>query len=380
MGNKPLIVIGASARAAVFSAHRAGYAPYWLDQFGDEDLRRRFPGSVIADYPQAAVELIAGAPDAPFLYTGAMENHPGVLERLCAQRELLGNPQPACLRVRDPSLLYETLRREGIPCPEFRMVERGRTPAYNMRGHVLNPSPHPNDWLLKPLRSAGGIGIRRYKGRPADSRHYLQEYIRGDSLSAVFVGSQGHCRLLGVTRQLVGLPEFHAGAFSYCGSIGPLQLHDAETGQWRRIGEVISGEFGLKGLFGVDAIKRKDRIYPVEVNPRYTASVEVLELALGCRAIELHCDACNRRLPGAREQAAGDPVGKAILFAPADFVFTRCIPDGVTLADIPAQGTEIKQGHPVLTVITTGSSISAIGQSLKRAAHSIYKTNGVRLD
>ena len=371
MSDKPLIIVGASARAAAFSAYRAGYTPYWLDQFGDEDLRQRFPGSVIADYPQAAVELIAAAPDAPFLFTGAMENYPGVLEQLCAQRELLGNPNPACLRVRDPSLLYQALGRNDIPCPEFHMVERGR---------ILNPSPHLDGWLLKPLRSAGGIGTRRYEGQPVDRRHYLQEYIGGESLSAVFVGSQGHCRLLGVTRQLVGLPGFHAGEFSYCGSIGPLQLNDAETGQWRRIGEVISGEFGLKGLFGVDAIKRRDRIYPVEVNPRYTASVEVLELALGCRAIQFHCDACNRRSTGNEEQVPGNPVGKAVLFAPADFVFTGCVPDGFTIADIPALGTEIKQGHPVLTVITTGGSISTIAQSLKRAAHSIYKFNGVRPD
>lgn len=371
MSDNPLIIVGASARAAAFSAYRAGYTPYWLDQFGDEDLRQRFPGSVIADYPQAAVELIAGAPDAPFLFTGAMENHPGVLERLCAQRELLGNPKPACLRVRDPALLYEALRRNNIACPEFRMVEPGR---------ISNPSPHPSGWLVKPLRSAGGIGTRRSEGQPVDGRHYLQEYIRGESLSAVFVGSQGYCRLLGVTRQLVGLPGFHAGEFSYCGSIGPLELNDAETGQWCRIGEVISGEFELKGLFGVDAIKRRGRIYPVEVNPRYTASVEVLELALGCRAIEFHCDACNQRSTGNEDWVAGDPVGKAILFAPADFVFTGCVQDGFTIADVPAPGTEIKQGQPVLTAITTGDSISTIAQSLKRAAHSIYKINGVRLD
>ena len=371
MSDKPLIIVGASARAAAFSAHRAGYTPYWLDQFGDEDLRQRFPGSVITDYPKAAAELIAGAPDAPFLFTGAMENHPGVLERLCAQRELLGNPKLACLRVRDPSLLYEALRRNDIACPEFHMVERGR---------ILSPPPHLNGWLVKPLRSAGGIGTRRYEGQPVDNRHYLQEYIRGESLSAVFVGSQGHCRLLGVTRQLVGLPGFHAGEFNYCGSIGPLRLSDAETGQWRRIGEVISAEFGLKGLFGVDAIKRQDRIYSVEVNPRYTASVEVLELALGCRAIELHCDACNNQPPGSVEQKPVHYIGKAILFAPADFVFTGFVPDGFSVSDIPAQGTEIKQGQPVLTVIVTGNSISSISQSLERAARSNYKINGVRLD
>ena len=371
MNNNPLIIVGASARAAAFSAHRAGYAPYWLDQFGDEDLRRRFPGSVISGYPKAAVELIAGAPDAPFLYTGAMENHPGVLEQLCAQRKLLGNPNPVCSRVRDPSILYEALQRNRIPCPEIRTVERGR---------ILNPSPHLDDWLVKPLRSAGGIGTGHYGGQPVDKRHYLQEYLLGDSFSAVYVGSQGGCRLLGVTRQLVGLPEFHAGEFSYCGSIGPLELNDADNGIWRHMGEVISREFKLMGLFGIDAIKYRDRIYPVEVNPRYTASVEVLELALGCQAIRFHCDACDNRLPGIDKREAGHLVGKAILFAPGDFNFTGCVQDGFTVADIPARGTEIKQGQPVLTVIVTGNSISSIGESLKRAAHSIYKINGVRLD
>ena len=366
MNDKPLIIVGASARAAAFSAHRAGYTPYWLDQFGDEDLRQRFPGSVIADYPKAAVELIAGAPEAPFLFTGAMENHPGVLEQLCAQRELLGNPGPACLRVRDPALLYEALRRNNIACPEFRH-----------NGSAAEPR---HDWLLKPLRSAGGIGTRRYEGQPVDKRHYLQEYIRGDSFSAVFVGSQGHSRLLGVTRQLVGMPGFHAGEFSYCGSMGPLELSDAEAGQWRRIGEVISGEFGLRGLFGVDAIRRQDSIYPVEANPRNTASVEVLELALGYRAVKFHCDACYSRLPDIEERVAGHLVGKAILFAPVDIIFTGCVEDGFSIADIPAQGTAIRQGQPILTVMVTGSSMSSINKNLKRAARSIYKINGVRLD
>ena len=366
MSEKPLIIVGASARAAAFSAHRAGYAPYWLDQFGDEDLRRRFPGSVMADYPKAAVELMAGAPEAPFLFTGAMENHPGVLERLCAQRELLGNPGPACHRVRDPSALYAALRRNKIACPEFRF----NWTAAGIQG----------DWLLKHRRSAGGIGVRRYAGQAVDRRHYLQEYIRGDSFSAVFVGSRGHCRLLGVTRQLVGLPGLHAGEFSYCGSIGPLQLNGDETGQWRHIGEVIAGEFGLRGLFGVDAIKRQGRIYPVEVNPRYTASVEALEHALGYQAIRFHCDACTGRLPDIGERVAGHLVGKAILFAPVDLIFTGCVEDGFAIADIPAQGTAIRQGQPILTVMATGNSISSIYETLKKAARNTCKINGVRLD
>ena len=382
MSDNPLIIVGASARAAAFSAYRAGYTPYWLDQFGDEDLRQRFPGNVIPDYPQAAVELIAGAPDAPFLVTGAMENHPGVLEQLCAQRKLLGNPKPVCSKVRDPSILYEALRRNRVSCPEVRTVERGRISS--MPPHVVSggSSPNRHDWLMKPLRSAGGIGTRRYHGQPVDARYYLQEYLRGDSFSAVFIGARGHCRLLGVTRQLVGLPEFHAGEFSYCGSIGPIELNDTEKEQWCRIGEALAGEFELKGLFGVDAIKRQNSIYPVEVNPRYTASVEVLELALGCHAVKYHYDAGNNQALTVEERTPCHKVGKAILFAPEDLVFTGCDQGGVTIADIPAPGTAIEQGQPILTTIVeaTGSdSIDSIMHSLKRAASSIYESLGVAL-
>ena len=388
MNNNALIIIGASARAAAFSAYRAGYTPYWMDQFGDEDLRQRFRGSIIGDYPQAAVELIAEAPDAPFLFTGAMENHPGVLEQLCRQRTLLGNPRQVCSRVRDPALLYEALQRNRIACPALRVVKRGqisnlspyprgRTPAYDVRGHVSNPSPDLDGWLRKPLRSAGGIGTGHYEGQPLGDWHYLQEYLRGESFSAVFVASRGRCRLLGVTRQLVGLSEFHAGEFSYCGSIGPLGLDDAENRQWRRIGEVASAEFKLKGLFGVDAIKRQDGIYPVEVNPRYTASVEALELALEVKAIKIHCDACEGRPTEVETRAPRRLIGKAILFAPEDLIFTRCAGDGFSIADIPAAGTAIKQGQPILTVLVNGNSIASVTHSLNSAAGSIYKSLGI---
>ena len=376
MGNKPLIIIGASARAAAFSAYRVGYTPYWLDRFGDEDLRRRFRGTVVSNYPKEAAELIAGAPDAPFIFTGALENHPSVLERLCGQRTLLGNSRPVCSRVRDPALLYEALQRNRIACPEIRMVKREPTPAYNMRGHVLNLSPSPDNWLLKPLRSAGGIGIEHYNGQPVDERYYLQQYLTGESCSAVFVGGRGYCRLLGVTRQLVGLPEFHAGEFSYCGSIGPLELNESDNVQWRRIGEVIAGEFNLTGLFGVDAIKRRDGIYPVEVNPRYTASVEALELVLDLKAVKLHCHACEGRPIEMESRAPRRFIGKAILFAPEDLVFREFAQEGFSIADVPAGGAEIKQGHPVLTVMVTGTDVDSISRELKKAAQQVFKNLG----
>ncbi len=355
---KPLIIVGASARAAAFSAYRAGYTPYWLDQFGDEDLRQRFRGEIISDYPKDAVSLISKAPDAPFIFTGALENHPGVLEELCRQRTLLGNMKPVCHSVRDPSGLNEVFRRNRIPCPDIKAD-----------GDIATP----DDWLIKPRFGAGGIGVGFYDGQTVKADHYLQQYLTGDSLSAVFIGGRGYCRLLGVTRQLVGEPAFHAREFGYCGSIGPIDLNDTDTRQWNRIGTVVTEEFGLRGLFGIDAIKQGDKIYPVEVNPRYTASVEVLELALGIHTVKFHCNACRNRSVNIEERVPRHLIGKAILYAPKDLIFAECEIDGFSIADIPAPGTEIIKGHPITTVMVTGNSIFSIRESLERAADSIFR-------
>ena len=254
MNGKPLIVIGVSARAAAFSAHRAGYAPYWIDHFGDEDLREQFSGQAAPDYPDGLVECLRQAPDAPFMFTGALENHPGVLEQLARLRPLLGNASHSCLQARDPAVLGAAWCRNNIPGPE--MLAAGAKP------------PPDRNWLAKPVRGAGGMGIRPYDGEPVGVDCYLQERIPGPVFSAVFIGARQRCRLLGVTRQLVGLPEFHAGPFSYCGSIGPMALSASERTQWQALGAVLSREFALTGLFGVDAVKHGDGLCPVEVNPQ----------------------------------------------------------------------------------------------------------------
>ena len=51
-----------------------------------------------------------------------------------------------------------------------------------------------------------------------------------------------------------------------------------------KLGTVLAQAFRLVGLFGVDGVLDAERFWPVEVNPRYTASVEVLEGATGLPA------------------------------------------------------------------------------------------------
>ena len=132
----------------------------------------------------------------------------------------------------------------------------------------------------------------------------------------------------------------------------------------------------------MDAILAADGVWPVEVNPRYTASVETLERATGLRAIALHVAAC-RGLPVETPSpiATGDSPhcsGKAILFARDELTIAESFVQwaesrnrGRTwpeVADIPAAGTRIGPGEPIATVFAEAGDEAAVLNGLQAAA------------
>ena len=81
-------------------------------------------------------------------------------------------------------------------------------------------------------------------------------------------------------------------------------------------GSLLTRKCGLRGLFGVDGIFYDGAFWPVEVNPRYTASVEVLEYTLGFSAMAWHRAAFVPSVPRPAPSDKSSPyVGKAVLFA-----------------------------------------------------------------
>jgi predicted ATP-grasp superfamily ATP-dependent carboligase len=244
-------------------------------------------------------------------------------------------------------------------------------------------------WLKKPYRGSGGRGIRVYVAPetapsqlPPDSTFYYQKQVVGRSASAVYLAAEGGSVLAGVTEQFVGMSWTRAAGCQYSGSLGPLRIDPDFLEQFERIGEVLAAEFGLTGLFGVDAVCDGSTVWPVEVNPRWTASVEVLERALGFSAVAWHVAAClERRLP-ARISADSAPwCGKAILFADKNLVvpdrFIRYAEDELlkpgwpNLADIPAAGTAIRTGGPITTVLAEADNSAAVNELLRHRAKEV---------
>jgi predicted ATP-grasp superfamily ATP-dependent carboligase len=355
---------------------RAGLRPWCTDLFRDADLQARCPGVVLprGRYPQGFLEAAEQAPPGPWMYTGALENHPALVQELARQRPLWGNDAPVLAVVRSPATVVKILHDAGVCFPAV------RTRAVDV--------PRQGRWLVKPLASAGGshIGFYRDDG-PAPHRRgvYYQQYVEGDACAAVYVGDGQQAHLWGVTRQLIGEPWLYAGPFHYCASIGPLPLTPALRQALERLGNVLVRGSGLRGLFGVDFVLRDDIPWPVEINPRYTASMEVLEHAFGTAALTLHRQVFDHPSASALRwthptNVRRDWIGKAILFARGPLIFPREGPWMAALrcpgpldelpafADIPPAGQSIGAGRPILTLFARAESATSCLSTLRHVA------------
>lgn len=367
-----LILVGASVRAMALSAVRAGYAPYAIDFYADRDLADLCPSVRVASYGRELLEALAAAPDAPWLYTGGLENHPRLVDRLAALRPLLGNPGAVLRRVRKPTLLAAVSRRAGLEFPA--MCPVSERPADKER------------WLVKARGSSGGLGVwlgtdmqpqaRRKRGE------YLQQYIQGEAASSVFAAAGGNATLLGTTRQLLGRDFALNRPFLYAGSLGPLLLREEETASLRRLGDLLAKEFGLAGLFNVDYVRTADAIWVIEVNPRYSASIEVLERVSDIDFLHRHIAECAQSEILPQDTAAPNRfAGKAIVYARADAIVSSALERvieqwnvprrPVGIADLPRIGDQIAIGQPAVTVFAEAGTAEAAEVELRRRVEEV---------
>jgi predicted ATP-grasp superfamily ATP-dependent carboligase len=243
------------------------------------------------------------------------------------------------------------------------------------------PAPHDRDrrWLLKPRRSGGGHGTAAWRpARPVRRQQYLQERIGGLPGSVAFLADGRRAHVLGLSRQLVGRAEFGARGFRYCGSLVGPGLFAAEEALRRRaeaLATAVARTFGLVGLNGLDFIARAGRPWPIEVNPRFSASMELFERSANLSLFALHAEACTGRLPVGGTPSLDRVHGKAIVFARRDVTpaGTRDWLGDPALADLPRPGEPIARGRPICTVFASGPNAGTCLRALVAKAGWVYR-------
>ena len=370
---KQVVIAGISTRALAASAARAGYRVTAVDAFGDLDLRRT--AEVISKRfeegaqfrPMTAATAADQAAGSLACYTSNFENYPAAVERLAKGRTLLGNPASVLTRVRDPLLLMQRLGQLGFSTPKTRS-------SVPVNGNVQG------SWMLKPRRSGGGHGTRVWRqNEPFPRTHYLQQRLAGPPASILFAADGYQAVVLGISRQIVGDTRMGARGFRYCGSLlgppgilFPGQPKLMEVAE--RLASAVTKEFGVRGLNGIDFIATDGVPCPIEVNPRYSASMELLERGEAMSIFQVHEQACGAVLPTGRIESEGIH-GKAVVFARKNVVMgdTREWLDDTCLADIPHPREKIRRGHPICTVFASGSDADSCYERLVSRAAAVYR-------
>ncbi len=373
-------MVGVSVRALAESAVRSGYQVIALDAFGDSDLKSFCEGySLWRDFQAAysAPRLFKASRQLEFdsvSYTSNLENYPSVVRDFSRDAQILGNSPEVLKHIRNWPELYRTLDRDGFRVP------RTVHPADTL------PDDYDGQWLEKPLHSGSGRLVSFWKpGQRLKRGYLLQEFIPGLPCSASFIANGHEAVVIGMTEQLIGLPGSHNKKFLYRGNLVPLEDHQRPPDdisileQVQQIAALLTHEFGLVGFNGFDFILIGGKVCVIEVNPRYGASMEVIERAYNLPVFDLHYKAVTLgTLPDFDLKNTGKPadhfIVKTILYADRDGVApdtSNWLSGGVR--DIPHPGESLKKGQPVCTLFAEGNSRSECLTNLNEVAERYKK-------
>ncbi len=353
-----LLLTGFSTRHLAESAIASGYDFITLDYFGDLDQKKICENhSLKRDFHQETFDpndLFLASQDLDFdaiVYASPFENHPQIIKEFERRGMVIGNSSKTVSEVRDWRTFFDFLRREGINYPET----------------IFNMEKIQGKYLVKPLKGSGGNQIEIYrKGSKIEKSFFLQKYLKGKYCSASFVCNGVNCKVLSVNEQLVGKKEFGAKKFWYCGNITPL----SEVQKINEICSKITKKFGLKGSNGIDFILRDDEIYVLEVNPRFQASMSIIENAYDINLFDLHVRSSHGELPSF-ELNATETWGNVILYAEKDIILPDTSKWIGKFKDIPYSGERIKKGQPICAILASGSDREECWDSLVEHANAL---------
>ena len=355
-----LVIAGVSVRAFTESAVAAGYTVTAIDAYGDLDLRAVADVTVVpAPYTaDAAARLAVAAAGDAVCYTSNFENHPAAVSLL---GRLMGNGPAVLARVRDPLEVARGLATRGIVVPAV----RASAPR-------VGSADAARRWMKKPRASGGGHGVAPWRrGEPMPRHAVLQERVAGLPASVLFAAHGGRAAVLGVTRQLIGDRAFGATGYRYCGN---LLVAAPPPPAALRLADAVAAEFGLVGVNGVDCIARPGALVPIEINPRYTSAMELVERRDGVSIAETHVRACRGALPSLDHVGRGAAYGKAIVYARRSVMVgdTRAWVNDPSVRDIPQPGQRIPRGSPICSVFATGRTEAECYRQLVRRAERVY--------
>ena len=401
--SRTLLLVGVSTRALAASVCRSRYrgSLLTLDFFADTDhpprcrrlaLGREVSGPLTTEaLLRAAIALQPGA----VMFSGGMESHPHLLARLQERARVIGNSAGSVGALGNLETFLRFLDGHELPYPRTWLLPEPAQPIPVAAVRLAR-----QDRLLwKPRHGGGGVRIRNVGPGHGQigalpRRGYLQEKIRGVSGSVSFVADGRRCRVLGYSQALHDPVVLKIPGHAYGGSLlGPPEewLPPRARRTLERAAEAATQAFDLRGLNGIDFVLDRGLPRILEINPRFTASMELIEEASGQPLFALHRAACERgHLPGEDVTGLGCKGfppgtrrqrwrGKGIVYATERTIAGPPEPlQQLGARDVPTSGTLLRKSWPVCTVYATGATVAKCRETLKQRGRAVRQLSGFR--
>jgi predicted ATP-grasp superfamily ATP-dependent carboligase len=337
----PLLIFAQSGRFLAESATQAGYTVWVADCYGDSDLlavSERWQSlppftelsheSIVASLS----DLTRGEPCMLMCGSG-IEHCYHLLFPLPVNIQLIGNTPDTVHAIKTPALFFDLLDQHNLNYPN--------TQFYDVPRDDLT-------WLKKQATGLGGTHIQ-YAALVADqmdAETYYQRFVAGNSGSCLFLADGHHARLVSINQQHLA-PErqrpFRLGRIE-----SAWQLSASHNDYLHKVVNLLTAATSLVGLNSLDfIISDLDRLLILEVNPRVSASAELINNT--ATLFKQHLDACLGQLP--RPQSPLDQSFASLFYhyAMSDLIIPDSILWPAECHDLPTSGQIIKQGEPICT-------------------------------
>lgn len=364
-----LLLIAPSARAMAESAKRANYDFFTIDYFGDSDLKKICKNYSLREskrgYRIENLFMLAGRFNFTHaIYGSGFENCPELVEELERKCIVLGNSANILRKARDWNYFFKTVKKLGLPAPESIAANFDE-----MREIVKG-----KNWIVKPIKTGGGHEIHHASelskaNFEKNEKVLVQEFIEGKPVSCIICATKSSSTVIGKTEQLIGT-DFNK--YKYVGNIAPLNEKKNVLKQIEEASLRIAEKFKLIGVNGIDFIIKKDDAFVIEVNPRITGAIEVVERACNVNLIDIHAKACLNNLPKPKIKKPEKFYGKKIIFAEENLNFRlKKVPEFVK--DVPHYNERIEARAPICTIFADGESAKKCRANLEKRAKLIMR-------
>ncbi|MFW5425690.1 MAG: ATP-grasp domain-containing protein [Methylophagaceae bacterium] len=346
----PVLIFAQSGRFIAQSATQAGYRVWVADCFGDQDTldiaerwQQLAPMQQLSEKQVLAAFSDLSQGDNCLLVCGSgIEQHYPLLNSLPANITLIGNSTTSIHAIQTPTLFFNLLKQLEISHPD-----------------TLFKQPNDNVWLSKSPSGLGGMHIQYLKAHKQTDNDYYQQHIAGISGSGLFIANGKQAQLLSINQQY--LQPCESSPFRL-GGITSLWIISEKHKQLLKLAiNRLTSAVGLCGINSIDfIISRQDELLVLEVNPRISASAELLS----CREplFQHHINACNGLLPEELSIEASSHSRLHYYYAEHDI---RILPEIIwplACHDIPVNGSTIFKDEPICTLTIQAATLAKLQQ------------------